>query len=107
MTGTGFGADTEGMRGSAKGFRRAGDHVGAARGELDAATVPAGTFGISGPGLTLAADLDNITARRRERVGQRQTGLVELADGIDANAAEFDRAESGNAQDVNRSGEAL
>lgn len=107
MTGTGFRADTEGMRGSAKGFRRAGDQVGAARVELDAATVPVGAFGISGPGPALAADLENITGRRRERVGQRQTGLVELADGIDANAAEFDRAESENTQDVNRSGEGL
>lgn len=107
MTGPGFKADTTGMRGSARGFRTAGEHVGTARGELDAATVPAGTFGISGPGPMLAADLDNITGRRRESVSRRQTGLGELADGIEANADAFDRAESENTHDVERSGEGL
>ncbi|WP_133794923.1 hypothetical protein [Actinokineospora alba] len=107
MTGTGFRADTTGMRGSAKGFRSAGEQVGSARGELDAATVPEGTFGISGPGPMLAADLDNIMGRRRESVSRRQTGLVELATGIEANADAFDRAESDNTQGVERSGEGL
>lgn len=107
MAGTGFRADTAGMRRSANGFRGASDQAGAAGGDLDAATVPAGTFGISGPGPMLASDLDNIMGRRRDGVRRRQVGLAELAQGIEANADEFDRSDSENTEDVERSGEGL
>ncbi|WP_158848033.1 type VII secretion target [Saccharothrix deserti] len=103
----GFRADTGRMRESANGFRRAGDHAGTAAGSLGATTVPSGAFGISGPGRGLAADLDAIVGRRRDRVARRRDRLAEIAEQVRAEADEYDRVDADNTEDVNRSGEGL
>ncbi|ONI81928.1 hypothetical protein ALI22I_37720 [Saccharothrix sp. ALI-22-I] len=103
----GFKVDTGRMRESAKGFERAGDHAGTAAGSLAATTVPSGAFGISGPGQGLAADLDAIVGRRRDRVAEHRDRLIDIADRVRRDADEYDRSDSDGTEDVNRAGEGL
>jgi hypothetical protein len=103
----GFKVDSNRLRQSADGFRRAGDHAGAVASSLGDTTVPSGAFGVSGPGAGLAADLDAIVGRRRDRVARRRDRLTEIADKVGRDADEYDRSDADSAEGVNRSGEGL
>lgn len=103
----GFKVDTGRMRQSADGFQRAGDHAGTAAGSLGGTTVPGGAFGVSDAGRGLAADLDAIVGRRRDRVAQRRDRLAEIADRVRRDADEYDRSDADGTEDINRSGEGL
>jgi hypothetical protein len=103
----GFKVDTGRMRESANGFQRAGDHAGTVAESLGATTVPSGAFGVSGPGQGLAADLDAIVGRRRDRIAQRRDRLAEIADGVRRDADEYERADADGTEDVNRAGGGL
>ena len=103
----GFKVDSNRLRQSADGFRRAGDHAETAARALGDTTVPSGAFGVSGPGAGLAADLDAIVGRRRDRVARRRDRLAEIADKVRRDADEYDRSDADSAEDVTRSGEGL
>ena len=76
-------------------------------GSLCGATVPSGAFGVSGPGLGLAADLDAIVGRRRDRLARRRDRLAEIADLVRRDADEYDRSDADGTADITRSGEGL
>lgn len=104
MSGSGYQADTDGMRAAASGFAGVRDRVQTVATGLGATKVPDGAFGKYGPGPRLAADLDEIVGAHQRFLATRQQEIGKLADGINAAADTYDNTDSSGATGITDAG---